>query len=214
MYTNTRKHHFKTLCVHNLNVVAFVTSNLTTESTAYHLIHSSLICFETKSKSWNSISFVFNKFGAWLVIMWPTVHYAAGHIVYVCINKFKYLHQRIFVHTWDINEKTYSTDREWSICQASKSIFEVVWPQSWSFHAVVLFTTCQLTSKSVNSKYHIQKFGNKGCAENRNSVFKKLNRPKIWHPFRRSSDRNCMQSAIQIKSDLTCIKCADERFKT
>ena len=30
------------------------------------------------------------------------------------------------------------------------------------------------------------------------SVFNKTNRPQIWHPFRRYSDRNCMQSAIQI----------------
>jgi len=29
---------------------------------------------------------------------------------------------------------------------------------------------------------------------------KKLNHPKIQHPFRRFFDRNCMQSAIQIKS--------------
>ena len=27
------------------------------------------------------------------------------------------------------------------------------------------------------------------------------NRPKIWHPYRRFSDRNCMQSTVQIKSD-------------
>jgi len=32
--------------------------------------------------------------------------------------------------------------------------------------------------------------------------FNKSNRPKIWHPFRRFSDRNCIQSAIQIKSEL------------
>jgi len=31
--------------------------------------------------------------------------------------------------------------------------------------------------------------------------FKKPNRPKIWHPFRRFSESNCTQSAIQIKSD-------------
>ena len=31
------------------------------------------------------------------------------------------------------------------------------------------------------------------------SVFKKLNRPKIWQPFRRFSDWNCMQSAIRRK---------------
>ena len=33
------------------------------------------------------------------------------------------------------------------------------------------------------------------------SVSKKPNRPKIWHPFRWFSDRNCMESTIQIKSD-------------
>jgi len=27
------------------------------------------------------------------------------------------------------------------------------------------------------------------------------NRPKIWHPYRCFSDRNCVQSAVQIKSD-------------
>jgi len=50
------------------------------------------------------------------------------------------------------------------------------------------------------------------------SVFKKPNRPKLWHPFRRFSDRNCTQFTIQIKvnkSNFTCIKGADkERFKT
>ena len=45
------------------------------------------------------------------------------------------------------------------------------------------------------------------------SVFKKPNRPKLWHPFRRFSDRNCTQFTIQIKvnkSNFTCIKCADK----
>ena len=32
-------------------------------------------------------------------------------------------------------------------------------------------------------------------------VFKKPNRSKIWHPFRRFSDKNYVQSAIQIKSE-------------
>jgi len=33
------------------------------------------------------------------------------------------------------------------------------------------------------------------------SVSEKANHPKIWHPFRRFSNRDCMQSAILIKSD-------------
>jgi len=38
-----------------------------------------------------------------------------------------------------------------------------------------------------------------GCAEIRlRFSLKKLNRPKIWHPFRQFSDRNCVQSTIQI----------------
>ena len=40
------------------------------------------------------------------------------------------------------------------------------------------------------------------------------NRSKMWHPCRRFSDRNCMQSAVQIKNDknnFTCIQCADKR---
>jgi len=45
-----------------------------------------------------------------------------------------------------------------------------------------------------------------------------LNRPKSWQLCRRFSKRNCVQSAVQIKSDknnFTCIQCADkERFKT
>jgi len=32
-------------------------------------------------------------------------------------------------------------------------------------------------------------------------VFKNLNRPKIWHPFGQFSNRNCVQSTIQTKSD-------------
>jgi len=48
--------------------------------------------------------------------------------------------------------------------------------------------------------------------------FKNSNHSKIWHPFRRFCDGNCMQSAIHIKSDknnFTCIQCAGkERFKT
>jgi len=44
------------------------------------------------------------------------------------------------------------------------------------------------------------------------SVFKKMNRPKIWHAFRRSSN-NCMQSVI--RTTFTRIKCPDkERFRT
>jgi len=43
------------------------------------------------------------------------------------------------------------------------------------------------------------------------------NHPKIWHPLRRYSDRNCMQYVIQIISDknnFTRIQCADkEHFK-
>ena len=33
------------------------------------------------------------------------------------------------------------------------------------------------------------------------SVFTKPNRPKIWHPFRRLSDRTACKSAIYVKSD-------------
>ena len=44
------------------------------------------------------------------------------------------------------------------------------------------------------------------------------NHPKNWHLCRWFSDRNCVQSTVQIKSDnnnLNCIQCADkERFKT
>jgi len=29
---------------------------------------------------------------------------------------------------------------------------------------------------------------------------RKHNHPKMWHPFKRFSDRNCMQSTIQIKN--------------
>ena len=50
------------------------------------------------------------------------------------------------------------------------------------------------------------------------SVLQKPNHPKIWHPSRRFSDRNCVQFAIQIKSDkinFKHIQCADkECFKT
>jgi len=44
------------------------------------------------------------------------------------------------------------------------------------------------------------------------------NHPKIWHPCRWLSDRTCVQSAVQIKSDknnFPCIQSADkECFKT
>jgi len=50
------------------------------------------------------------------------------------------------------------------------------------------------------------------------SVSKEPNRPKIRHLFRWFSNRNRVQSTIQIKSDknnFTCIQCADrERCKT
>ena len=46
------------------------------------------------------------------------------------------------------------------------------------------------------------------------SVFKTPNRPKIWHPLRRFSDRNCMQirhsNKKWIKVTFTCTKCADK----
>ena len=57
--------------------------------------------------------------------------------------------------------------------------------------------------------------------KNRKSVgfrFKKTEPSKHFTSFRRFSDRNCVQSAVQIKSDknnFICIQCADEeRFKT
>jgi len=34
-----------------------------------------------------------------------------------------------------------------------------------------------------------------------NIRFLKPNSPKVWHPFRQFSDRNCMQYSIQNKSD-------------
>jgi len=45
------------------------------------------------------------------------------------------------------------------------------------------------------------------------SVLKQPNRQNITHPFRLLYDRNCMQSAIQIKNDknnFTCIQHAEK----
>ena len=56
------------------------------------------------------------------------------------------------------------------------------------------------------------------CVENwislRIRFLKQRNHPKMWHPFRRLSNRNCVKSAIHIKSDknnFTCIQCGADK---
>jgi len=44
-------------------------------------------------------------------------------------------------------------------------------------------------------------------------VFKNLNRSNIWHPFRRLSNRNCLQCAVQIKSDKNNFACIQSAHK-
>jgi len=39
----------------------------------------------------------------------------------------------------------------------------------------------------------------------------KPNHSKIWHPYKRFSDRNFVQSAIQIKSDKNNVICIQRR---
>jgi len=59
----------------------------------------------------------------------------------------------------------------------------------------VPLTTCSCTNTTLSIRGVWQ-------TENRfGLVFKIPNHPKIWHPFRWFSNRNCVQSATQTKSD-------------
>jgi len=102
----------------------------------------------------------------------------------------------------DIHRRTQSR----FIILMSSCIKNIYWtqfhPPAYLFNLVSRLVFFQSASMNVNVLYirDVRKteiqfgFVNKKSQQN-------PSRPKIWHPCRRFSNRNCVQSAIQIKSD-------------